>query len=130
MIVTKFNKNFVHKAFSHLKTSVFSNENSNIVNYSTYHNRTEKLLQTIFVPHFIHCKNYCQNSEFNPRVTLPAFTNDPPLVWPSFFKTLKNFIQVNFIIRRYFDKDLTISEFIEGSKQVSRISIDNKKFNL
>ncbi|XP_077299274.1 m-AAA protease-interacting protein 1, mitochondrial [Arctopsyche grandis] len=41
----------------------------------------------------------------------------PPLMWPSFVLSCKNFIYTHFIIRPHFDPDFNIHQFIEGSKQ-------------
>lgn len=54
--------------------------------------------------------------------SLPALMNFPEIVWPSIFKTIKNFIFVNLIIRPYFDKDFALQDFIDGSKQALNVS--------
>ncbi|XP_063239284.1 m-AAA protease-interacting protein 1, mitochondrial [Bacillus rossius redtenbacheri] len=41
----------------------------------------------------------------------------PPIVWPSPLKTIKNWILSRFIITPYFDREFSIAEFAEGSKQ-------------
>ena len=65
------------------------------------------------------CRNYLNESQ--SQVQLPALSSEPPVMWPSFFKTLNNFIQCNFVIRPLLDKEFNMPEFLEGSKQVNLI---------
>ncbi|XP_008210384.1 uncharacterized protein LOC100116759 [Nasonia vitripennis] len=51
------------------------------------------------------------------EVRLPALTDDAPVIWPSFFRTLSNFIQCNFVIKPYMDNDFNLPDFLDGTKQ-------------
>lgn len=60
------------------------------------------------------------------RKSLPKLMAFPQIVWPSVFKTIKNWIMINFIIRPYFDNEFNVNDFIAGTKhalQVCFISI-------
>lgn len=57
------------------------------------------------------------------RQRLPALMDFHEIVWPSIFKSIKNWILINFIIRPYFDKDFTIQEFSKGSKHALSVSV-------
>ncbi|XP_014216886.1 m-AAA protease-interacting protein 1, mitochondrial [Copidosoma floridanum] len=64
------------------------------------------------------CRNYSDESESqSDYVKLPPLTDDKPLVYPSFFKSLRSFIQVFFVIKPYLDMDFVMNEFLEGAKQ-------------
>uniref|UniRef100_A0A182HRJ3 Juvenile hormone esterase binding protein n=2 Tax=Anopheles arabiensis TaxID=7173 RepID=A0A182HRJ3_ANOAR len=45
----------------------------------------------------------------------------PQLVWPSVIKTIRNWIMVHFIIRPYFDREFSLPEFIQGTKQALQV---------
>jgi hypothetical protein len=49
---------------------------------------------------------------------LPPLSDLPHILWPSFFKTIRNFILSTFIIRPYLDQEFYASEFMRGAKQV------------
>ena len=117
MLINKFYKNILSQNFlRQFKINVNPKINRIILNYSSYHTKTTKLLQT--VPNILNCRNYCENSESKSKIRLPALSDDKLLAWPNFFKTLKNFIQVNLIIKRHLDKEFEMKEFIDGSKHV------------
>uniref|UniRef100_A0A1B6HW95 Uncharacterized protein n=1 Tax=Homalodisca liturata TaxID=320908 RepID=A0A1B6HW95_9HEMI len=75
------------------------------------------------------CRSYCSNKEQD----LPKIMNLPQVVWPSVFKTVRNWILSNFIIMRYFDHEFNLPDFVAGSKQavesvsgtISRGDLDN-----
>lgn len=64
---------------------------------------------------FVLKRSYCTNKQ--PE--LPKLMDVPLVVWPSFFKTIRNWILSNFIIMRYFDPEFNLDDFVIGSKQVS-----------
>jgi len=47
---------------------------------------------------------------------LPPLTDGRPIIYPNFFKTIKGFIQMHFVIRPHIDQDFSMQEFIEGAK--------------
>ncbi|RZF44172.1 hypothetical protein LSTR_LSTR003812 [Laodelphax striatellus] len=57
--------------------------------------------------------NYCTEK----KEVLPKLMDFPEIVWPSLIKTVRNFFLANFIIRRYFDSDFNLPDFVTGSKQ-------------
>lgn len=63
---------------------------------------------------FVLKRSYCTNKQ--PE--LPKLMDVPLVVWPSFFKTIRNWILSNFIIMRYFDPEFNLDDFVIGSKQV------------
>lgn len=58
---------------------------------------------------------YCTHKQ--PK--LPKIMDFPQVIWPSVFKTIRNWILSNFIIMRYFDNEFNLPDFVTGSKQVS-----------
>lgn len=64
---------------------------------------------------FVLKRPYCTNKQ--PE--LPKLMDVPLVVWPSIFKTIRNWILSNFIIMRYFDPEFNLDDFVIGSKQVS-----------
>lgn len=62
-------------------------------------------------------RNYC-NDVSNKTPVLPSLLPDTkPLLWPEFFKSLRNFIYKSFFLPKL-DPDFEITEFLEGTKQV------------
>lgn len=53
---------------------------------------------------------------------MPSF---PKIVWPSFIKSIRNFILATFIIKPYLDKEFTIPDFIAGSKKAVEVNFDS-----
>nr|XP_040239731.2 m-AAA protease-interacting protein 1, mitochondrial [Anopheles coluzzii] len=51
----------------------------------------------------------------------PMLMDFPQLVWPSVIKTIRNWIMVHFIIRPYFDREFSLPEFIQGTKQALQV---------
>lgn len=51
------------------------------------------------------------------RRSLPTIMDFQTIVWPSVFKSVRNWIMVNFIIRPYFDQDFNLPDFVAGTKQ-------------
>ncbi|XP_060532591.1 m-AAA protease-interacting protein 1, mitochondrial [Cylas formicarius] len=56
---------------------------------------------------------------------LPPLMDFPQLTWPSFLKTVKNFLLVTFIIRPYFDAEFSLPDFNVGSKKA--VAVVSKK---
>jgi hypothetical protein len=52
---------------------------------------------------------------------VPKIMEFPQVIWPSVFKSIRNWILSNFIIMRYFDSDFNLPDFVNGSKQVREI---------
>jgi len=59
-------------------------------------------------------RHYCT---FPKERAMPRLMDFPEIVWPSIFKSIKNWIFINFIIRPYFDNEFQISDFVCGAKQ-------------
>lgn len=70
------------------------------------------LVNTLSFPQCVGMRSYCSNQE------LPQLMDFPQVVWPSVFKTMRNWILSNFIIMRYFDPEFRLSEFINASNKV------------
>ncbi|XP_054289964.1 m-AAA protease-interacting protein 1, mitochondrial-like [Macrosteles quadrilineatus] len=62
-------------------------------------------------------RSYCSKRERE----LPKIMQFPQVVWPSVFKTIRNWVLSNFIIMRYFDSDFSLPNFVNGSKQAVEI---------
>ncbi|XP_018333612.2 m-AAA protease-interacting protein 1, mitochondrial [Agrilus planipennis] len=68
------------------------------------------------------CKRFCSgDSSGPPTKKMATLMNFPEIVWPSFFKSIRNFIFATLIIKPYFDREFTLSEFVRGSKQAVEI---------
>lgn len=52
---------------------------------------------------------------------LPPFSNEPIIEFPSFTKSLKNFLCLFFILKCYLDREFSWSEFVKGSKQALQV---------
>lgn len=59
---------------------------------------------------------YCTDSSSKPP--LPKLMDFPEVTWPSFFKSMRNWILSQFIIMRYFDNEFSLPDFVVGSKKV------------
>lgn len=59
---------------------------------------------------------YCTDSSGKPP--LPKLMDFPEITWPSFFKSIRNWILSQFIIVRYFDNEFSLPDFVLGSKKV------------
>lgn len=57
------------------------------------------------------------------RKSLPQLMSFPQIVWPSVFKTIKNWIMMNFIIRPYFDNEFNVTDFVAGAKHALQVNI-------
>lgn len=56
------------------------------------------------------------------RNKLPRLMSFPQIIWPSVFKTIKNWIMVNFIVRPYFDNDFQMADFVAGTKHALQVT--------
>ncbi|CAG4934874.1 unnamed protein product [Parnassius apollo] len=84
----------------------------------------ERLSPKIFLTPVTTCpiiqhRNYCEDRTESRK--LPQLMEFPPIVWPSFFKYIKNWMFANFIIRPYFDPEFNLNEFIEASKHAVQV---------
>ncbi|KAG8232772.1 hypothetical protein J437_LFUL012912 [Ladona fulva] len=52
---------------------------------------------------------------------LPPLMNFPQIIWPSIFKSIRNWILCNTIITPYFDREFNLPDFIAGSKQAVEV---------
>ncbi|CAD6201255.1 GSCOCG00000056001-RA-CDS [Cotesia congregata] len=57
------------------------------------------------------------NEELNPPVRLSALTDDPLILMPSFFKSIKSSYNLHFVMQSQIDKEFDMHEFADGSKQ-------------
>lgn len=91
-------------SFTHQSTSIFlKNEHSNKSNH----------IQSRFL----------SEESGPPSNKLPQLMPDfPKIVWPSFIKSIRNFILATFIIKPYLDKEFAIPDFIAGSKKAVEAS--------
>ncbi|XP_075986196.1 m-AAA protease-interacting protein 1, mitochondrial-like [Anticarsia gemmatalis] len=71
----------------------------------------------------IQFRSYCEE-KVESRKLLPPLMEFPPIVWPSFFKFVKNWMFANFIIRPYFEQEFSLNEFIEASKHAVQVVSD------
>lgn len=75
-------------------------------------------------PKFWACKRlFSSSSDDNTPSQIPPLMNFPIIVWPSVFKSIRNFILTTFIIRPYLDLEFDISDFIKGSKRAVEVHI-------
>ncbi|XP_055703554.1 m-AAA protease-interacting protein 1, mitochondrial [Phlebotomus papatasi] len=58
-----------------------------------------------------------KNTQNRQNRSLPPLMDFPELVWPTVFKSMRNWILVNFIIRPYIDKEFNMPDFVFGAKQ-------------
>lgn len=70
-------------------------------------------------------RHYSSQNDDEPSVasrkSLPKLMSFPQIVWPSVFKTVKNWIMINFIIRPYFDNDFNVNDFVAGTKHALQV---------
>lgn len=65
---------------------------------------------------------YSENNSGPPSNKLPSLLPDfPVIVWPSFLKTLKNFVLFNFIIKPYLDNEFSLPDFVGASKKAVEV---------
>ncbi|KAG5875072.1 hypothetical protein JTB14_018024 [Gonioctena quinquepunctata] len=63
-----------------------------------------------------------------PSNKLPSLMPDAPVVvWPSLFKSIRNFILATFIIKPYLDKEFNLPDFISASKKA--VEVVSKKLS-
>lgn len=68
--------------------------------------------------------NYVRHNSYEhqpPSEKFPTLMDFPKLMYPSFFKTIKNYVTVILIIKPYFDIDFNLDDFIVGSKQAVEV---------
>lgn len=70
-------------------------------------------------PDVVQKRNYCTSE--GPLRRLPPLMKFPEIVWPSLWKSLRNFILTNFIIKPYFDREFNLPEFISGTKKAVEV---------
>lgn len=57
-----------------------------------------------------------------PSNKLPQLmSNFPKIVWPSLFKSIRNFILATFIIKPYLDREFNLPDFVAGSKKAVEV---------
>jgi len=52
---------------------------------------------------------------------LPTLMEFPEIIWPSLFKSIKNWIMINFVIRPYFDREFELPDFVKGTEQALQV---------
>ncbi|CAG9830150.1 unnamed protein product [Diabrotica balteata] len=58
----------------------------------------------------------------SPSNKLPPLLPDSPIfVWPSLFKTIRNFILATFIIKPYLDQEFNLPDFVSASKKAVEV---------
>lgn len=50
-------------------------------------------------------------------MVLPRIMTGHNVLWPTFFRSARSWIQANFIVRPSFDKNFRLSEFVDGARQ-------------
>uniref|UniRef100_A0A8D8LL60 Uncharacterized protein C2orf47 homolog, mitochondrial n=1 Tax=Cacopsylla melanoneura TaxID=428564 RepID=A0A8D8LL60_9HEMI len=60
---------------------------------------------------------FSSSNDNSSELSFPKFSNLPEIVWPSFFKSIKNVITTYFIIKPYFDAEFDLNEFEKGSRK-------------
>ncbi|KAJ8679276.1 hypothetical protein QAD02_015063 [Eretmocerus hayati] len=109
MLFTRFCKNVVRPPLRKFGSQVhLSGDIKSLKHHTLQHNVKRSAL------HSTQTRNCSDDSQY--RVQLPPLTDDPPIVWPTFFRSVKNFLQCKLIIQPRMDNDFTIEEFLDGSK--------------
>lgn len=93
-------------------------DNNKLPNHSCL--REKKLINSVLKTSNYGVKKFysVQPDEEAHFVRLPALTDDPLILMPNFFKTLKSSYNLHVVIRGSLDNDFDMVEFAEGSKQV------------
>ncbi|KAJ8925992.1 hypothetical protein NQ315_009847 [Exocentrus adspersus] len=64
----------------------------------------------------------CEEKSSSPSNKLPQLMPDmPKIMWPSVFKSIRNFILATFIIKPYFDREFNLADFVAGSKKAVEV---------
>ncbi|XP_023016726.1 m-AAA protease-interacting protein 1, mitochondrial [Leptinotarsa decemlineata] len=67
-------------------------------------------------------KRFFSDDKIKPPSKFPQLMPETPIfVWPSLFKTIRNFILATFIIKPYFDKDFNLKDFVDASKKAVEV---------
>lgn len=97
------------------------NKNNRITLERSYVNKTKALSGMSHIGNLQNmwrsCSHpYCTDKSSKPP--LPKLMDFPEVTWPSFFKSMRNWILSQFIIMRYFDNEFSLPDFVVGSKKV------------
>lgn len=129
------NKNILFSSFSKQNVnffSTFSNRNNQCLVHRKWQASVPSIYQQIVpasnITSLLGCpisRPYCSDHEDRHRQIktprLPPLMAFPKIIWPSFFKSIKNWILINFIICPYFDREFDIQEFAVGTKHALQV---------
>lgn len=111
------------------KSSVIPNLNGNtkVTPKRPYVNKTKASTGSPLFTNVGHLHNmwlscshpYCTDRAGKPP--LPKLMDFPEVTWPSFFKSIRNWILSQFIIMRYFDNEFSLPDFVIGSKKAVEV---------
>lgn len=122
MLLTKLDRNIVQTTWRYLSTYVITKNTPRSIcphyNFAAQPTTNLKLLRTTPCSHK---RNYSTGSQ-NYDI-LPPLTDNPKILWPSFFKSCGNFVRCNFVIKPYMDSDFNMPEFVDGAKEVQFITL-------
>lgn len=121
-----------------MKYSTTVNKISNLT-YSVIVNQlfqiTQKSNQNIpkILTYNANCRTFCNGPAVQPKPdpvgppkrSLPPLMDFPELVWPSVFKSVRNWILSTLIIAPYFDREFSLYDFVVGSKRAVEVIITN-----
>ncbi|KAK5649113.1 hypothetical protein RI129_004005 [Pyrocoelia pectoralis] len=85
--------------------------------YSTNKNNENKRSASVYEV----CKRLLSSDDGVQRRKLPPLMNFPEIIWPSLFKSMRNFILSTFIIKPYMDHEFSIPDFVKGSKKALEV---------
>lgn len=111
----------------HLKGRIDGNYTRNYTKCTCPAILTSNLTSNITFSKIDYCKQNDTKKRFYstnsgpPSTKLPPLMNFPEIMWPSFIKSIRNFILSTFIIKPYFDKDFSLPDFVRGSKQALEV---------
>lgn len=123
MQLTKFYKNIVQTTLHNLNAHL--SRTGSAKSFVVYYSHTKTKLLRILSPNLPQCRSY--TSDAQNYVQLPALTDDPKLLWPTFFSAMSCFFKSNFVIKPSIDSDFNTDDFLLGAKQVrsTQIIINN-----
>lgn len=101
--------------------SIFFLSKQNLTSNDRYKNDKNTLFKNKITVNNISKRGYC-NTEGPPVRRLPPLMKFPEIVWPSLFKSLRNFILTHFIIKPYFDREFNLPDFVSGTKKAVEVS--------
>lgn len=119
-------KNYGHKIYldkfnlTSSSCSLLLTNNLTNKNYSTNKNSSSLKLKHKFSS--ITYRRWYSGEKESPQSKMPPLMNFPEIMWPSVFKSIRNFILSTFIIKPYFDQDFNLPDFVKGSKRALEVN--------